>query len=541
MLETAALSFTYAGAAVPALKDVTLTVPRGKILLLCGGSGSGKSTLLRLLKAECAPHGKLEGEIRFDPAAFPGGVPEPGAVGLIGQDPEGQIVTDRVWQELAFGLESLGMPQPRMSARIAETVSYFGLESLYRRRTDVLSGGQKQLVSLAAVFALSPQLLLLDEPTAQLDPVAASGFFATLQRLNREQGTTIILSEHRLEEALPMADLVAVLHKGGLCCLAPPEEAMSQLAGTPAYEVLRTGMPAAVQIFSGRLRPCPLTISQGRAALERMDVKPAPPAVRPIPEGKTCLRLRDVWLRYDKREEDVLRGLEMTLPAGTRTAILGGNGSGKSTLLQVLCGMLRPDRGTVRLWDALPGRRGMSIAYLPQKPALLFCEDTLEADYAAYGKYLGLTAEQLAQRLAELDPLLALHELLAQHPYDLSGGQQQRAALGKLLLSEPRVLLLDEPTKGMDAAARQALGELLTALSGQGVTVILATHDLDFAAMYTDLCGMLFDGQLSPLTPTRDFFCSNRIYTTSAHRLAAFRLPEAVTCEDVAAALEAES
>lgn len=540
-METTALSFTYAGAAVPALKDVTLAVPRGKIVLLCGGSGSGKSTLLRLLKAECAPHGSREGEIRFDPAIFPAGKPEPGAVGLIGQDPEGQIVTDRVWQELVFGLESLGMPQSEMAARVAETVSYFGLESLYRRRTDTLSGGQKQLVSLASVFALAPQLLLLDEPTAQLDPVAASDFFATLQRLNREQGTTILLSEHRLEEALPMADLVGVLHGGRLCCLAPPQQALEQLRGTEAYAVLRSGMPAAVQVFDHRVQPCPLTIPQGRAVLEQMQTKPVPIPEQPVPEGAACYQLRDVWLRYEKRQEDVLRGVDLTLPEGTCTAILGGNGSGKSTLLQVLCGMLSPDRGSVKAWGKKLRPGSIQAAYLPQKPALLFCEDTLDADYTAYGRCLGLNEQQREQRLAELEPVLALRELLKQHPYDLSGGQQQRAALGKLLLANPKILLLDEPTKGMDAAARQSLGKQLRALTGRGVTIVLATHDLDFAALYTELCGMLFDGQLSPLTPSRQFFRQNRIYTTPAHRMAASCLPEAVTCGDVLAALEVQA
>ena len=540
-METAALSFTYAGAAAPALKDVDLSLPSGKILLLCGGSGSGKSTLLRLLKAECAPHGALEGEIRYDPAAFPGGRPAPEAVGLIGQDPDGQIVTDRVWQELAFGLESLGMPQSRMAARIAETVSYFGLEPLYRRRTDTLSGGQKQLVGLASVFALAPQLLLLDEPTAQLDPVAASGFFATLQRLNREQGTTIILSEHRLEEALPMADLVGVLHGGRLCCLAPPRQALEQLAGTEAYQTLRSGMPAAVQVFDRRVQPCPLTIPQGRTVLEQMQLEPVQPPAEPVPEGAVCYRLRDVWLRYDRRQEDVLRGLDLTLPEGTCTAILGGNGSGKSTLLQVLCGMLSPDRGRVELWNRKLRPGSMQAAYLPQKPALLFCRDTLREDYAAYGRCLGLTEAQTEQRLAELEPVLALKPLLEQHPYDLSGGQQQRAALGKLLLAKPRVLLLDEPTKGMDAAARQALGQQLGDLTGEGVTVLLATHDLDFAALYADLSCMLFDGQLSPPTPSRQFFRQNRIYTTPAHRMALSTLPEAVTCGDIRIALEGQT
>lgn len=189
--------------------------------------------------------------------------------------------------------------------------------------------------------------------------------------------------------------------------------------------------------------------------------------------------------------------------------------------------------------EAAPGQHTGGVS--AQKPALLFCEDTLDADYTAYSRCLGLNEQQREQRLAELEPVLALRELLKQHPYDLSGGQQQRAALGKLLLAKPKILLLDEPTKGMDAAARQSLGQQLRALTGQGVTIVLATHDLDFAALYTELCGMLFDGQLSPLTPSRQFFRQNRIYTTPAHRMAASCLPEAVTCGDVLAALEVQA
>ena len=537
------LSFSYPGQEEPALRGLDLTVRAGEFLTLCGPSGCGKSTLLRQLKPVLAPHGTRTGEILFEGAPLDGLDlrVQSQKIGFVRQDPEGQIVTDRVWQELVFGLESLGMPQPEMAARVAETVSYFGLESLYRRRTDTLSGGQKQLVSLASVFALAPQLLLLDEPTAQLDPVAASDFFATLQRLNREQGTTILLSEHRLEEALPMADLVGVLHGGRLCCLAPPQQALEQLRGTEAYAVLRSGMPAAVQVFDHRVQPCPLTIPQGRAVLEQMPTKPVPIPEQPVPEGAACYQLRDVWLRYEKRQEDVLRGVDLTLPEGTCTALLGGNGSGKSTLLQVLCGMLSPDRGSVKVWGKKLRPGSIQAAYLPQKPALLFCEDTLDADYTAYGRCLGLNEQQREQRLAELEPVLALRELLKQHPYDLSGGQQQRAALGKLLLAKPKILLLDEPTKGMDAAARQSLGQQLRALTGQGVTIVLATHDLDFAALYTELCGMLFDGQLSPLTPSRQFFRQNRIYTTPAHRMAASCLPEAVTCGDVLAALEVQA
>ena len=338
-----------------------------------------------------------------------------------------------------------------------------------------------------------------------------------------------------------MADLVGVLHGGRLCCLAPPQQALEQLRGTEAYAVLRSGMPAAVQVFDYRVQPCPLTIPQGRAVLEQIPTKPVPIPEQTVPEGAACYQLRDVWLRYEKRQEDVLRGVDLTLPEGTCTALLGGNGSGKSTLLQVLCGMLSPDRGSVKVWGKKLRPGSIQAAYLPQKPALLFCEDTLDADYTAYGRCLGLNEQQREQRLAELEPVLALRELLKQHPYDLSGGQQQRAALGKLLLAKPKILLLDEPTKGMDAAARQSLGQQLRALTGQGVTIVLATHDLDFAALYTELCGMLFDGQLSPLTPSRQFFRQNRIYTTPAHRMAAPCLPEAVTCGDVLAALEVQA
>ena len=447
------LSFTYPGQTVPALDDVSLCVPRGAFAVLCGPSGSGKSTLLRQLKPLLAPHGRRSGEIDFagQPLVRLDQREQSRRIGFVMQSPESQTVTDKVWHELAFGLESLGCQTQEIRRRVAEMASFFGMEGWFHRDTAGLSGGQKQLLSLASVMVMQPDVLILDEPTSQLDPIAAADFLAAVGRVNRELGTTVILSEQRLEEALPLATLAVVMERGRLCCAGTPEQVGAQLRR--AGSGMLYAMPAAVRIWAaadgtGR---CPVTVRDGRAWLE--DYAARHP-LRPLPAepaavcGAAVLRAEDLWFRYKDNAPDVVRGLSLTLHRGELTALLGGNGAGKTTSLRLLAGLADPQRGTVRA--------GGRVGLLPQNPQTLFLKSTVGDDLleAVSGAADG------PERVARMARLCRLEGLLARHPYDLSGGEQQRAALAKLLLAEPEILLLDEPTRGLDAGFKQALAEI---------------------------------------------------------------------------------
>ena len=519
------LTFTYPGEQTPALREVSLTVADGEFLALCGASGSGKSTLLRQLKSVLAPHGARSGEIIF------GGVPleevtrgeQAGAIGFVLQDPENQVVTDKVWHELAFGLESLGYETPVIRRRVAEMAAFFGIQDWFYKNVSELSGGQKQLLSLASVMAMQPRVLLLDEPTSQLDPIAAADFLAVLGRINRELGTTVILSEHRLEEALSYAGRAAVLEDGRLLCCAAPGEvgALLRRQGSGMFYA----MPAAMRIWGATDSNgiCPVTVREGRAWLnEYVETHPLGelPPERMRMRTEPVLAAREVWFAYEQDAPEVLRGLTMTVCRGEHYALLGANGAGKSTTLRVLAGLLKPLRGEVTVC----GRVGL----LPQDPQTLFVKKTVREDLMDVCR----DEESLARAVA----LCRLDGLLDRHPYDLSGGEQQRAALAKLLLCAPNILLLDEPTKGLDAAFKRQLAQILRELQAGGVTIVTVSHDVEFCAEFADRCALFFDGGITAEGTPRAFFSGNCFYTTAADRIARELLPGAVTVRDVAAA-----
>ena len=519
------LTFTYPGEQTPALREVSLTVADGEFLALCGASGSGKSTLLRQLKSVLAPHGARSGEIIF------GGVPleevtrgeQAGAIGFVLQDPENQVVTDKVWHELAFGLESLGYETPVIRRRVAEMAAFFGIQDWFYKNVSELSGGQKQLLSLASVMAMQPRVLLLDEPTSQLDPIAAADFLAVLGRINRELGTTVILSEHRLEEALSYANRAAVLEDGRLLCCAAPGEvgALLRRQGSGMFYA----MPAAMRIWGATDSNgiCPVTVREGRAWLnEYVETHPLGelPPERMRMRTEPVLAAREVWFAYEQDAPEVLRGLTMTVCRGEHYALLGANGAGKSTTLRVLAGLLKPLRGEVTVC----GRVGL----LPQDPQTLFVKKTVREDLMDVCR----DEESLACAVA----LCRLDGLLDRHPYDLSGGEQQRAALAKLLLCAPNILLLDEPTKGLDAAFKRQLAQILRELQAGGVTIVTVSHDVEFCAEFADRCALFFDGGITAEGAPRAFVSGNCFYTTAADRIARELLPGAVTVRDVAAA-----
>ena len=528
------LTFFYPGQAVPALDRLDLTVRSGEFWVLCGPSGCGKSTLLRQLKTVLAPHGHRLGEIRFE------GVPldeldqreQAARIGFVLQSPENQLVTDKVWHELAFGLESLGYDTPIIRRRVAEMASFFGIQTWFYKNVAELSGGQKQLLNLASVMAMQPSVLILDEPTSQLDPIAAADFLATLGKINRELGTTILLTEHRLEEAFPLAGRVAVLDRGRLLCTGTPSQVGAALKD--AGHAMFQAMPAPMRIWAavGDSSPCPVTVREGRDWLGRFaaahPLGALPEEQRHAYPPEAAVTARDLWFKYEKDLPDVVKGLSLTVRRGEFLALLGGNGTGKTTSLKLLSGLLQPCRGELET----VGRLGV----LPQNPQALFVKKTVREDLFELLKGRSLSRAAQEEQVARAVTLCRLEELLDRHPYDLSGGEQQRAALAKILLLEPDVLLLDEPTKGLDAGFKQTLAEILQRLLRRGVAVLMVSHDIEFCARYAHRCALFFDGTIVTEGPPRAFFSGNSFYTTAANRMARARLPGAVTAEEVIAA-----
>lgn len=537
------LSFTYPDMQAPALRHLSLSLEKGTFTLLCGPSGCGKTTLLRLLKAKLSPGGRKEGRIFWKdrPLDTLSAREQAEKIGFVMQNPETQIVTDKVWHELAFGLENLGLPPSAMKRRIGEMASFFGISDWFRRDTADLSGGQKQLLNLAAVMVMRPELLLLDEPTSQLDPIAAAGFLSIVKKINRELGVTVLMTEHRLEDVFPAVDRVAVLDGGRLCMHTDPASAAARIPD--ACPLLLPGLPSAVRIFAGLkgVEKPPLDTEEARALLRRKFDNPVccrPPSKASVP-GRPAVELRDVWFRYQKDGDDILRGLELQIREGEIFALLGDNGAGKSTLLSLLAGLRRPYRG--RIWvkgKAIEKYKGASLyrrllASLPQNPQTVFVHTTLGDEFAETGRLMGLSGDALEREIDGLCKRMGLEPLRSRHPYDLSGGEQQKAALVKLLLLQPSILLLDEPTKGIDPGGKEELRRIFRGLRAQGKTLILVTHDVEFAAETADRCALLFDGEAVGLDTPAAFFSENYFYTTAASRISRGVYDLAVTCDDV--------
>ncbi len=539
------LSFTYPTESVPALQNVSLSIEAGSFTVLCGRSGCGKSTLLRQLKPILQPHGTQTGEILFEgkPLSSLSQRTQSARIGFVLQNLDAQLVTDKVWHELAFGLESLGLSTPVIRRRVAEIASFFGIQNWFYKPVCELSGGQKQLVNLASVMALEPSVLLLDEPTSQLDPIAATDFLSTLGRINRELGTTIILSEHRLEDALALSTNVVFLERGRILDTGTASEVGSRLkaAGSDMF----SAMPVPMRIYAGVPNdlPCPVTVAQGRQWLEAFSethpLCPVPPAAPSEKrEGPAAVELDEAFFRYDKQSPDVVKALTLRAYPGELLAILGGNGTGKSTTMGLISGIHRAYRGKVSVLGTAPQEVSGKIALLPQDPQTLFVKNTVIEDLLSV---LDDAPRDRRKALAlEKARLCELMELLERHPYDLSGGEQQRAALCKVLLREPEVLLLDEPTKGLDAEFKRVFARIIRRLCARGVCVIMVSHDAEFCASYASRCAMFFDGAIVAEGTPREFFSSGSFYTTSASRMARGLLPGAITPEDVIAACGGE-
>ena len=580
LVEIKDFGFSYPESSRKVLEHVNLNIKEGTLNVIMGRSGCGKSTLLRQLKSVLALAGEKEGKILYRniPLEDTDHRTQSQEIGFVMQNPDNQIVTDKVWHELAFGLESLGYDNATIRLRVAEMASYFGIQKWFYKNVSELSGGQKQLLNLASVMAMHPSLLILDEPTSQLDPIAASDFLETVKKINRDIGTTVLLTEHRLQDIIPYADRVFVMDEGTLFLEGTPREIGTKLK--EQHHGMFLSMPVPMQIYAGTdsSLTCPLTVSEGRQwireyieekgikkeqiqqanqRLERQGEKNENETAgffghlkRQKENTPPAIQMKDVWFRYEKDSPDVIQNLSLEVKKGEFYALVGGNGTGKSTTLSLLGRVHQPYSGRIYL-DGKDLRsfsdRELYCGYLgvlPQNPQSIFLKKTVLEDlYSVIGgrkekpsnEYpISMKKEKAIEGIVSLTHL---EGLLERHPYDLSGGEQQRLALAKVLLLRPKILLMDEPTKGMDAEYKEELGSILKKLQSHGMTIFMISHDVEFVAEYADTTGLFFEGNVVTSKKTRDFFAGNNFYTTAANRMARGLFPEAVTGKDVVSCL----
>jgi len=524
------VTYTYPNTRVPVLRNLSLEVEEGDFLLVIGASGAGKSTLLRCLNG-LIPHfygGVLQGEIRVagrDPVAEePRGMSD--LVGFVFQDPEAQFVVDLVEDELAFAMENHNLPQALMRKRVEEVLDQLNIAPLRHRRISTLSGGEKQRVAIGAVLTLQPKVLVLDEPTSQLDPQAAEEVLTTLQKLNSDLGLTIVLSEHRLERVVQYVDRFLYLPgEGQPPLVGPPEEVLAQVDLCPPLMALARELD---------WEPLPLTIKEGQRFARGLQFPSStPPVDRAKPasaRSQPVIQVSDLWFSYGQRE--ALCGVNLTVGQGEFVALMGRNGSGKTTLLKHLVGLLRPDQGRVELWGE--DTRWLKtedivrrVGYLPQNPNALLFADTLHDELDFTRRSHGLPPGGYD----ELLPALGLEPHLNAYPRDLSVGERQRAALAAVLAAGPEVILLDEPTRGLDHLQKRALADFLTEQCRRGKTVIMSTHDVELVARCADRVVILGEGQVVVDGPVRAVMTQSLVFSSQINKL--FRDDRFLTVEDV--------
>ena len=502
LLEIKDISFTYPNG-TKALRNINLKVESGEFIALMGTTGSGKTSLLKMIKKALRPHGKLDGSILYEGSEIDSLSDRKmaGDIGYVLQNPEYQIVTDKVYHELAFGLENLGVEKEEIRRRVGEMANYFGINSWFHKNTFDLAGGEKQVLNLAGVLVMQPSLLLLDEPTSQLDPIAALAFLNTLKRINQELGITIILVEHRLEEVFPIVDRVIIMDQGEIIA----DDLPRKIAKTFEHKRLIWTLPTAVQIYRGLngSGTCPLTVREGREFISKYRPEKQNVNKKELKKKENILSLKNIYFSFGAKKADVLSGLNLEIQKGEIFSLVGANGSGKTTVLKIIAGLYKPYQGKVKLYGKNIKDYGSSlyignISYLPQNPQILFIEDEVRKELQGNDTHV-----------QEIIDLLELGALLDRHPYDLSGGEQQALAFGKILLRNPKIILLDEPTKGFDAYRKREFLMLLKNLQDKGITILLVTHDLEFAASCSDRCGLLFDGTIISIASPASFFSGN--------------------------------
>jgi energy-coupling factor transporter ATP-binding protein EcfA2 len=538
LLVASDLTFQYPDRAEKALNGLSFTIKKGEFTVLCGPSGSGKSTLLRMLKRGVAPHGIQTGQLLFkdEPFSRADDLEMAHKIGMVFQDPENQIVMENVMDELVFGMENLGFQTEDMRKRVAEMVHFFGLEDIIDKKTFELSGGQKQLVNLASVLLLEPELLLLDEPTAQLDPIAAKEFIGILHRMNEELGITVLIAEHRLDELFAVADRAIYLEEGKMVRDGEPREILYE-AGKNKHGKMYSYIPGTAILYLEQSpdiskESMPLTVKEGRVWVETLVVTESgwkPASIKGHSEEPALMEVKNVDFRYDRHDKKILNRLFLSVEKGEWLSIVGANGTGKSTLLKIMAGLVKPQYGSIRFQGKKLKGNLSGIGYLPQNPKLFFLADTVEQELMQINHIHHSDHEELEKLVKEFQ----LEGLKKRHPYDLSGGEIQKAALAGVLLAQPSILLIDEPTKGLDPEAREHFGMLLSRLQSNGMTIVMVTHDTEFASKHSTRCAMMFQGAITVSAPPGRFFKGNTFYTTVVNRVTrGFTVPEVITVEE---------
>ena len=545
-------SFTYPMSTKKALNNINIDIEEGDFILLCGKTGCGKSTLLRHLKNSLVPHGEKEGIITYK------GVEidkldrrvDASEIGYVLQSPDNQIVTDKVWHELAFGMESLGYDSDTIRVRVAEMASYFGIENWFYKKTTELSGGEKQILNLAAIMTMNPKVLILDEPTSQLDPIAAMEFLQTVKKINLDLGITVILSEHRLEEVFTMADRVIVMSLGKVLANTEPRKIAQEISSS--RDDIMTMLPTTVKLFmkvkgdSDDVSKCPISIRDGRRWLGNycrflnIDNRISNTFSKEDSKEKDILlKLDNVWFKYEKDGKDIIKNLSLNIEEGEIFSIVGGNGTGKSTTISIMAGINRPYKGKIlyknKKIESYKSKELFykNIAVLSQNPDSIFVKKTVKLDLFELLDGVKISKEEKKKNVDKIVRLLEIENILDMHPYDVSGGEKQKAALGKILLLEPKLLILDEPTKGIDNFYKGKIIKILKDLKEKGTTIVIVTHDVEFAAEVSTRCGMFFDGNVISMGEPIKFFSENNFYTTSANKISRDILGNIVTYKDI--------
>ncbi|MDU6985064.1 MAG: energy-coupling factor transporter ATPase [Terrisporobacter othiniensis] len=541
------LAFSYPNIDKQALKNIDLTIESGEFVVICGKSGCGKSTLIRHLKTVLTPYGKREGKVYFKGRSLDivDDRTQSSEIGYVLQSPENQIVTDKVWHELAFGLESLGYDNKTIRLRVAEMASFFGIQTWFGKNVTELSGGQKQLLNLASIMVMQPSALILDEPTSQLDPITASDFLKTIKKINEEFGITIVMVEHDLEEVFNMADRIILMDEGEIIIDDKPKNIGGKVK--QLIPEMFEAMPSPIKIASYlNTNETPITVKEGRYFINELFSNEEVAYTRieddkenNISEDKAAIKMKDVWFKYEKDGNDVLKDLNFEVKSGEFFCVVGGNGTGKSTTVSLICGIRKPYRGKIEIFGKnIQEYKNKelfdnNLAILPQDPQALFVKNTVEKDLYEMLPKFGMSKKEKAEKVAKVARLVEIENLLNHHPYDLSGGEQQRAALAKVLLLEPKLLILDEPTKGLDAHFKVKFAKMINKLIESKVTVVMVSHDIEFCASYAHRCALFFDGNIVTSNTPNKFFSGNSFYTTVANRMSRQVFENAVTCEDV--------
>ncbi len=554
ILRVDGLKFSYPNQLKKALNNINFSIDEGDFVLICGESGCGKSTLLRHLKPELSPHGQVSGDIYYYSQKINDYSSKQIAseIGYVLQNPDSQIVTDKVWHELAFGLENMGLDTQSIRLRVAEMASFFGIQGWFRKNVNDLSGGQKQLLNLASIMAMQPKILILDEPTSQLDPIAAKDFIDTLVRINKELSTTIIMTEHNLEDIYSVCDKVIVMEDGKVICNDTNYKVADILSGDKNHKMFKS-LPTPSKIYNqlnGYLEGAsksPLTVKDCRQwlndSMDEVTITKLDDTETEInideKDREIAIELKDVYFQYNKISEPTIRDLSFKVYKGEIYSILGGNGTGKSTTLSLVARQRKPQRGKIFINNIEMKKYNNkslyenNLALLPQNPQSLFVFETVKEDLEEVLILKNKDRKYIDKEVKRVSKLLDIEHLLEHHPYDLSGGELQRAGMAKVMLLNPKIILLDEPTKGLDAYCKEEIGKMLMKLRDMGVTIVVVSHDIEFSARYSDRCAMFFDGSIVSEGTPKEFFLGNNFYTTVSNRIARNIFEDTLIYEDV--------